>query len=250
MTQNALVIALAVVLIPGSLCAGWKRHISDGKGERFDAPPAHSLNYFENEAAAENLCSGCRARERATVRADPKVRAEVRPVGTLRGIEVFDVMFYDTLPGQDREELAGKSILVKSGPDEYHEIRFIGKVQVDMELGPSTILESGAGTLLGTSGRTGGHPGGVWSAYFWLEPDGATEIDTKALFDAANSVLPRGMEADQISWDGPGTFRDMRLKAGVTRGYYNNCSDCGGSVEVSFALDKGHLRITGKRYLP
>jgi hypothetical protein len=167
-------------------------------------------------------------------------------VGTLQAFEIYD-LFY-------RFECEGcvdwKSILVKTGPDEYREIYHLQPTQVDSHADASFIVNVGEDKLLGTRYNVGGNKGIYRDDHYWFDKTGPVLVDFAPVRAAARSALPVGKSlwggGDE---NGPRTLASAMFKFwALDKGDWLCCG--GGAVEVKFKLDRGRVIVTGTNYYP
>src|SRR5271157_2646044 len=119
MTKRLLVLLSLLALQAG---AAWQRHVGTPKGDWFDQPEPHPLAYFTEYPMLRNesgdFCSLCSPDKRLAEAKKQQVGSDLRLVGTLGGFEVYDLFYRFKCQGC----VDSKSILVKTGPDEYREI--------------------------------------------------------------------------------------------------------------------------------
>jgi len=173
----------------------WKRVVLSGKGEFTDVPAPHPLRYFTAHPALRDdggdLCAGCPGYGYS-------FRTAVRPVGTLAGYRIVDVLYY--VSGHDPngpfsfatgDQVKWKSILVEVAPDRYREIFHLQALFFTVALAPSRIVQSGDERVLAAEDSDGGNGGGCWEDYWWIDRDGPHTLDFSRLRAAIDSRLPK-----------------------------------------------------------
>jgi hypothetical protein len=156
----------------------WKRHVMTAKGDWFDAPESHPLAYFTRYPAlldeSGDFCYLCTPEKRlAAAMAAKEPRAEVRFVGKIRALSIYDV-FYRF---QSEGSVDWKSILIKTGPDTYREIYHCEPTQVDARALPSTLMRVGKEVLLHAPYSVGGNKGMVEDDYYSFRQNGPIRVD-------------------------------------------------------------------------
>jgi hypothetical protein len=141
------------LLVAVALCipatAQWSRVVFSGKGESEDTPARHSLSYFTANPSlrddGEDLCGDCTPKGRAKSALEYSIRPVVRPVGSLAGYRILDVLYSGGKRNDPSHvEILWKSILVEVGPDRYKEIFHLQASGNPPSLKPSGIIPSGS----------------------------------------------------------------------------------------------------------
>jgi hypothetical protein len=246
MVKHLLVLMNLLALQAG---ASWQRHVMTPKEERFDQPEPHPLAYFTEHPMLRDesgdFCPLCSPDKRLAEAKKQKVASELRSVGTLGGLEVYDLFYRFKCEGC----VDWKSILVKTGPDEYREIYHREPTQVDAHAGPSFIVNVRQDKLLGARYMVGGNKGEYEDDYYWFDKNGPVLVDFGPVRVAARSVLPKGRNLWGGGDDnGPRTMALAMFKFWVLD--KDNWGRGGGAVEVRFRLDQGRVIVTGTKYDP
>jgi len=186
-------------LFTAALClpagAQWNRTVFSGKGESQDIPTPHPLSYFTANPFlrddGDDLCDLCTPEGRAKSALKYSLHVAVRPIGTLAGYRILDVL-YD---GSQREhpgqiEINWKSILVRVGPDRYKEIFHLQESGTDRPIEPSSIVSSGGEQVLATMNSDGGNAGGCWEGYWWFDWSGPHALDFSRVETAVKNGVP------------------------------------------------------------
>ena len=138
---------LAVLLILPAGAANWERFSSSGKGYGIGIAEPHPLSYYTRYPSLRDdyFCYRCSPEKRLALAKQERLlgirNTEVKLVGTVHGFKIYDVIYWY---GEKRE---WKSILVRTGPNQYREIWFDEKTQGDFS--PSFLFQIGDKTLLG-----------------------------------------------------------------------------------------------------
>ena len=247
-TLALLILASAPALPMGGT---WQRHLVNS--DRFDVSEPHPLAYFTEYPLLLELdpCDDCSPEKRSAQAKEMGFTSEVAFVGTLEGFAIYDV-FYRSQEERER----WKSILVRTGKDEYREIYHTES------FGPAggsplsaKIITVGKEQLLQT--RCWDGPRSYQDDYWFFDKAGPTIVDFSPILTAARSVLPKGMRLYAFEDEStPGThylwqFDHPALTSTLwvlNRDEPYCCS--GGRIDVTFRLNQGRVVVTGKRYDP
>jgi hypothetical protein len=158
--------------------APWKRHVMTSKGDWFDTPASHPLAYFTEYPAlldeSGDFCYLCTAEKRlAAARSAREPRAEVRLVGKVGKLSIYDVYYRFRSEGS----VDWKSILVKAGPETFREIYHCQPTQVDARALPSALIRVGTEVLLQSRYFIGGNRGMVEEDYYSFRQSGPIRVD-------------------------------------------------------------------------
>src|SRR5437773_9355865 len=135
--MNWRLIALAGLLsVPA--CAEWQRYAVIEGHEFFEAADPHQLTYFMRDALLRperGFCYRCTPEQKAKEARQNQPKASVQVVGLLNGFAIYDLFFtFDEHGGYLPPKW--KSILVKTGPNEYREIYHYQPAQSDARADP------------------------------------------------------------------------------------------------------------------
>ncbi len=156
----------------------WKRHVMTPKDRWFDKPEPHPLAYFTAYPALLNesgdFCYLCTPEKKlAAAKAAKEPRAEVRLVGKIGTLSIYDVYYRF----QSEGSVDWKSILIKTGPDSYREIYHCEPTQVDARALPSVLIRVGREVMLHSQYFVGGNKGMVEDDYYSFRPNGPIRVD-------------------------------------------------------------------------
>jgi hypothetical protein len=237
---------MLLILFATAASAQWSRVVASGKGEYTDSPPAHSLNYFTDNpyllADGGDRCIDCSIVGRNLAKTYI-VEADVRPVGTIAGVNVVDVL-YRIGRREDGKPTSvdWKSILIQTGPGQYHEIFHLEAAEPGGEPVPSGFIQVGDQLVLSTKNSDGGNGGGCIEVYWVVDSSGARKIDFSALEPAIRARVPPEtrfrMNCYALS------LGDQLVHAPVQRANAE-CSACGW---IGYA--SAHFRLEGARAIP
>lgn len=193
-SPTLLLFALLAVALCLPASAQWSRTVFSGKGESQDSPPPHPLNYFTANPFlrddGNDLCVLCTPEDRAKSALRYSIRVVVRPVGTLAGYRILDVLYNGSqLDHPGSAEINWKSILVRVGPNRYKEIFHLQESGTTRPIEPSSIISSGSERVLATMNSDGGNGGGCWDGYWWFDRAGPHSLD----FSRVEAAIKRGL---------------------------------------------------------
>ena len=237
---------LLILVGLGVLAAGaaWQRHVMTPKGDRRDTPLPHSLAYFTEypmlRDESGDFCQPCSPEKRLAEAKKEKGATEIRLVGALAGFEIYDLYYRFKCEGC----VDWKSILVKTGQDQYREIYHVQPAQVDARAESSVLFDVGQDRLLGARYSAGGNKGMYSDDYYWFDEDGALPVDFGPIRKAAIAALPRNYSLWGGGDDnGPRTLAMSMFKFWVQeKGGWLCCGR--GAVIVRFRLDRGKAVVT------
>jgi len=240
-------LCLLVVVLAAIGQAAWPRLvISRGGPDKVDRPPAHSWEYFTRYPMLRDeegsFCVGCSPEKRLAAAKKSHMTTEWSLVGTVRGLPVYD-LFYRYGDDRELDQRDWKSVLVQVGPDLYQEIYHDQPTEGSAQ--PSFLITVSGATLLGVSDN--GYKRDGEEHYFWFDPDGVSEVNFEALWDAATEAIPEDRYLDTYVLYSylPRGFVPFRLLMQEE----DRC--CGkGIVTVRFRLEKGQVVVTGTEFDP
>jgi hypothetical protein len=221
--------------------AQWNRTLYSGKGGSSDVPSPHSLGYFTRNPFlrddGDDLCSRCSPADKAASARIYTARSEVKPVGSLAGYRIVDVLYYIGARGEPSPAQAKwKAILVQVGPDLYREIFHLSAYYTTISIAPSRIVQAGDERVLATMDSDGGNGGGCWEGYWWFDRLGPHALDFSPLEAAIRAGVPANTTM-QVSCANL-NLDAQEVRSGVQR-TDAECHACGwiGSVIAKFRLD-------------
>jgi len=229
--------------------ADWRRFLVEEP--RTDPAPPRTLSYFSHDAFLRpESCVNCTAEQVGENAAT--AQTEIVNIGEVRGLGVFDVTY------QVQHKPVGKSIIVKTGPDEYREIFYAE----DFSGGggrfyPTQIVSAGENQMLvWLRADYGGNRHPIEDFLIQLDSDGSRRVDLDPVLKAANSILPTNGEL--FIWDVELLARAdiFTLRSPVHgscpkgAGLPCNFDEVGGTVEVNFWLEGGRAVPLGRHYTP
>jgi hypothetical protein len=242
---------LLAAILPAK--ADWTRYLTGPKGAYSSPAPPRPLAYFRHDAFLRPETCDCTEEQRAAEEkagVEKNSRAEVVKVGEVTGFEVYDVRY------QYEGVSLGKSVIVRTGADEYREIFYGGPYTNDAGFYPTSILSAGEDqTFLWFRVDYGGNRHSMEDFLFHVDSKGVTRLNLDPLWQAAKSVLPVGGGASDQRLELTPRATAFILQAPV----YNDCdvrdpnpckTDIRGMVEVDFRLDGDRLTPLGRRYIP
>jgi hypothetical protein len=251
-------VLMLLILFATTASAQWTRQVASGKGGHNDNPPAHPLNYFTDDpymlADGGSPCTDCNIAGRVLAGRRLAntyiIEADVRPVGTIDGVNVVDVLYRigrreDGKPTQ----VEWKSILIETAPEQYHEIFHLEAAESGAEPVPSRFIQVGDQLLLSTKNSDGGNAGNCIEAYWLVDASGARMIDFSALEAAIRARVPPrttfGIHCYALS------LADQSVHTGIQRADAE-CRTCGyiGTANAHFRLEGARAIPTDVEYIP
>jgi hypothetical protein len=248
MSRAAQTMVLALLVHGFCKANDWQRVVATPKGDHVDSPSPHNLSYFTNFPelldAVEPLCYLCSPAKTTKMITEIKnsperMHAAVRRIGTIRGFEVFDVLY--SFHADGRDQLAWKSVVVKVTPDRYREI-YHYQTNYGGFISPSVI----SGDILASECDVGAK-GMMVEEYFWFDQTGPTHLDTKPILDAAKRVMPVGIRLYPLALNGSVAFRSGIFRIQTIPEDSGLC--CGeGVAEVKAVIDEGKIKVISAQY--
>jgi hypothetical protein len=142
-----------------------------------------------------------------------------------------------------------KSILIQTGPDEYHEIFHLEAPENGAQPVPTAFIRVGGQVLVSTKDSDGGNAGGCIEAYWLVDASGARELDFSALEPAMRARVPSNTVFSAACY--ALSLADQFVHAGVQRADAE-CHACGwiGFVNAHFRLEGARAIPTDVEYIP
>jgi hypothetical protein len=235
---------LCASLLATPAMAQWERHI----GNHTDVPPAHDLPFFEQNPCARGKAESSPALKEVfdgamVMGAEVgigKVKTELTAVGQIGKYTIYDLVYtFD-------EEFSPtmRSILVQTGPREYHEI-LVQAIPYLCILQPAEIVHAGTPSVILAAFEDGGMYRFPLRNYLVVGPSGASELDFSSLDKAEKTVvLPKGMR----TWEPASEFdlANMLYTIGTELESESSVKTacCVGRIEIPFRIE-GHRVIAG-----
>ena len=235
---------LLFIAVVSSATTKWERRIITPKGDRVDTPSTHPLSWFTQYPSLRDedhgLCITCSPEQRLAEAKQTRAKAEVRLVGRIGSFDIFDVFYvFDNDPVP-----SWKSIIVRTGRDEYREIWHYQKNEGG--IWPSFLVKIGHDVVLGLEDDC--YRQNVIREYFWFTKDGPGRIDFRPIWAAAKLTVPHNTKV-WGGFDGRLELPVGRMRVGlITDPDWRCCST--GVVDVSFVLRAGRVVVTKQRLLP
>ena len=234
---------IALLAIPA--LAQWQRQVSTPKSWFVDSPAPHPLSYFTQYPSLRdedhNFCYLCLPEKSLAAAKLRNDRAEVKLVGRIRGLEIYDVFY--SFEGESAEP-DWKSILVRVQPGQYREIWHYQRTEG--RIWPSHLVRVGNETLLGLMDDC--YRQDIVQEIFWFGKNGPVSVDFSPVWKAAEAVVPK----DTTVWpryDGRTDLPAGRIDVGMfTEPAWRCCT--AGVVEVRFELSNGRVVIKSSRLDP
>jgi hypothetical protein len=220
--------------------AEWRRFLVETTNT--DPAPPHTFSYFSHDAIL-------RPEVQEITQNTAGEQTEIVKIGEVRGLAVFDVTY------QVRSMPVSKSIIVKTGPDEYREIFYAPEFSGGRFYPTQIVSTSEDQTLLWFRVDKGGNRHFIEDFLFQLDPKGPTRLDLDPVLKVANSILPAGVDLYIWNMELLASTSTFTLHAPVVgscpKGNERprNSASCG-VVEVDFRLEGEHIAPLGRRYIP
>jgi hypothetical protein len=238
-----LYLALAAALC-AQTTADWKCHIiADDDDSTFEPAEPHPLKYFTTTRLQE-----MRKRIAGEQGVEPSqglvgMGGSVRELGRIAGFSIEEVRYNFA----DQPRFNAKSILVKTGSDEYREIYHLEATPMG-QVHETVLIGAGLTNILFTMYRTSGHPGSAFYDRFWIGKDGPVRADFKPIWQAVEKVVPK--ESFILDASVSSSAPTLTLSARIQD--YNNDAASGhlGYADVRFNLNRGRAVVVGAKYQP
>lgn len=238
---------LALIALADSLAADpqWQRVVLSGKGRSIDVPTPRALSYFIANPFlrddSDEFCEDCTPSGKTLSSRKYTIRSSVKPVGTLAGYPVVDVLYYPSpLSATAPTPAKWKSILVQVGPDRYVEIFHLQAFYTSASVGPSRIVQSGNEAVLVTTDPDGGNGAGCWEAYWWFDNAGPHALDFSLLEAAIKQRLAAAHQEGAVFRASCSSLNlNLQLVESAVQQPTARCQACGqvGNLIARFRLD-------------
>jgi hypothetical protein len=239
-------IALALWISLAADAAEWSRLVLTAKGERVDRPKEHSLQYFTEypwlRDESGDVCP-CSQEERVAVAKRLKGTADVRLIGRINGLAIYDVLYHVSA-----EEVGPgwKSILVKTSADAYTEIFHEQRNQG--EINPSFLVKAGTDLVLGIVDQQ--YRLDQVEYYWWFDFEHAVLLDFKPVWEAAQKVVPEGTSVLKSHLNAKQTFPRQVIDVTTWPADLWRCCASVGVVKVRFEIKAGIIVAKDAYYDP
>jgi hypothetical protein len=241
---------LVVLLIIPAGAANWERYSHSGKGYGASTSEPHPLSYYTRYPSLRDdyFCGNCSSGQRLALAKQEKLlgirNTEVKLVGTVHGFKIYDVIYWYG----DKTEW--KSILVRTGPNQFREIWFDDKIQG--EFSPSFLFQIGDKTLLGLIDDC--YRRGCEQQYWLFEKDGPTRLDLESIWKAPWTLLQKNQYLSYYDYrDTPANLSQGFIEFGLEEqlpGRGGPPDPVPGVIKITFTWDRGQVVITRKEYDP
>ena len=229
----------------------WK---SDPRAIRLTLRP-HVLAYFTHDVFERaEACDGCTPEQQAELQ--KMGRAVVSRIGEIRGFAIYVENYTCACLQTGYPDPNGKSVLVQTGPDEYHEI-FFGRMVNAPNGGISgpTILQADEDQALVWFRSDGGgnrHP--MEDYALRLDSTGSARISLDPILNARRTVLPQGNGLSPWRLELLAGLHSFTMRVPVSTvcppAFEDRPCEENGTIEVEFKRDGDHFTPLGRRYLP
>lgn len=249
-------ILCALLLSP--LCteahAQWNRILISGKGGLTDTPTPHPLSYFTAKPYLRDdggdLCLRCLDENGKTLSPqDYQIQAEVQKLGTLSKFEIVEVLYKmrNAQISDDPPAIHWKSILVKTGPNQYREMYHLQALYIPAVLKPAKIFNINGEKILATNDSDGGNGGGCFEGYWWFDASGPHPLDFKPAEAEINKHIPKSTGFTTTCW--ALDLEHQQINSGVQK-INPKCHACDivGEVTAHIKLNGPHVEATSVEY--
>jgi hypothetical protein len=172
-------------------------------------------------------------------------KAEVHLVGTIRGLRIYDVFY--RFNGEGSRDW--KSILVRTGPDNYREIYH--NQPNEGVANPSFLIKIGEETALGVKDNE--YRLDVMEAYWCFNASGPEQLDFEPVWEAAGKVIPKGYSIIELL-NRRTTLPNLTVSIDVLGPLPSQCCDFRGTfrgtVNVKFRIEQCRIRVTDADFQP
>jgi hypothetical protein len=171
---------------------------------------------------------------------------KLRPVGRIDRFMVYDLESYFS-PEVDADaverKVDRKSILVQSGPGQFHEI-YVNEMGSPLAaIYPTRIVKSGRQRILVSKSDDGGNAGIQYLDAFLILPNGSVHLDFTPVYEAAKKLVPKGRQL----WNPASNFDFEKLewRSGTNTDHGGKVGCCVGEVTVKFQIEPNGIVTAG-----
>jgi hypothetical protein len=243
---------LLVLLAASPVSGAWERFVAS-HGPKTDSPAAHSLAYFRLDPCLrrdeKRFIKECPQGLASTASDFPRPRTKLHLAGRIGRFAIYDLDTYFDNPYEPPDTVGRKSILVQSGPNEFHEIYVAQGVALGSRLYPTEIVLAGRRKIVVSRNNDGGHNSSDFQIAFVILADGCRHLDFEPAFEAARKAVPKGKQLwfNDLHYD----LAAMVVKCGTNQDGLGNVGCCEGEVTVTFRIDEsGAVVATGATFNP
>jgi hypothetical protein len=233
--------------------AGWPRCVNVAGNEDTDSPPPHPLEYFRTDPCLRPSSDplvrslGCdpapTAEQQKRLR---DVRTRLVEVGKTKRFTLYDLWYDRQLAVPSGELSYLKSVLVKSGRDEYHEIDV--RTPVDNILPPSETIDTyNGGPLLMVKSNYGGIHSPIVDTPYMFNRDGVVKPNFLAVEKAIQKLTPPGLSILAETNDYASPVCEVTLYRS-DRNEPSCCQTVEGKITVYYRFAGNRAVVTGSKY--
>jgi hypothetical protein len=240
-------------ILAATAFGGWQRTINAGKGDSVDSPPPHPLAYYQVDPClrpqSDALFPGFSCiptTEPKEVERRAKTATAVTEIGKIEEFTVYD-LWYSTgmfnTPGQ-RDV---RSVLIKTGEDEYRELDVFELFGYPDLFPASQIVEMDGEQLLIVGAHNGGNNNHIFKTPYIFRENGPEKADFSAVDKAFNALIPPYMSIR-------GSEDDYASMTSIVELYRNDTHEAAVSVKeraritITYRFFDGHAVVTGNTY--
>ncbi len=248
-------ILVGISMLAATAFGGWTRTINAGKGEVVDSPPPHPLAYYQvdpcSRPESDNLfpgfsCSPTTEAKELERRAN--TTTQITEIGKIGEFTVYDLWYttgFIAPPG--KPDL--RSVLIKTGDDEYRELDD-WETWGALDFFPaSKILEMDGQQVLIVGAHDGGNDRNIWNTPYIFSEGGPEKADFGAIDKAIKALIPPYMSVRGFEED----FASMEK---IVELYRNDTHEPPVAVKeraritITYRFLDGHAVVTGNTYEP
>jgi hypothetical protein len=244
---------LVLTLLSMAGHAQWIRYVSG----QLDSPPPHDLAYFRvhpclRSEGPRRVIEGCGLPPSQASELSSRTYTKLNVAGHIGAFTIFDLQYYfngPEDPGNPAQSDA-RSVLVQTGPDQFHEIHVMENTNGTMI--PSQIVRKTAGySILRVRCNDNGMYRLFDEQFFAISATGVVYLDFSAVYEAAKQVVPENMATYQAMCGLD--FRAMTFYIWTERTDVNagpKVACCLGKAEVPFTIRQERVVAGKARYIP
>jgi hypothetical protein len=246
---------VGISVLSAAAFGGWPRTMNAGKGDWVDSPPPHPLAYYQVDPClrpeSDNLFTafGCiPTTEAKELERRAKTTTQVTEIGRIGGFMVYDLWYstgmYNT-PGQ--RDL--RSVLIKTGSDEYRELDVFELFGYPDAFPASQIVQMDGQELLIVEAHNGGNNNHIFKTPYIFREGGPEKADFSAVDKTVKALLPPYMSIR-------GSDEDFASMETIVELYRNDTHKPPVAVKeraritITYRFLDGHAVVTGNTYEP
>jgi hypothetical protein len=248
---------LCIALVGPAAFAGWPRYVGVLDSDHTDTPPPHRLEYFQVDPCLRPRsdflvrafeCNPSPSELKRELRA--ATRTKLVEVGKTAKFTIYDLWYLT--PPTDRSGIPTdfnmRSVLVKSGPDEYHEIDV--RTPYESILPPSMTIDTfNGGPLLIVESNEGGIHHVIVDTLYMFDRTGVVKPNFLAVEQAIQKLMPPGLSILTETNDYASPACEVTLFR-PDRNEPSCCQTAEGKITVYYRFVGSRAAVTGSKYEP